>query len=293
MPTPSITAPVMEKLRSYQKDEITEYHIYSVLSGSIQDAHNREILQRMAKEELHHYTIWQRYTGEDITPDWKRVWFYYLVSRIFGLTFGIKLMERVEGRASWTYESLIPVLPEAEQIMDQEKRHESEIIALIDEQRLQYVGSIVLGLNDALVEFTGTLAGLTFALQNSRLIALVGLIMGIAASLSMAASEYLSQKSDARGKSAFIASIYTGTAYIVTVAVLIMPFLLLESPFMALPVTLAGAIAIIILFTWYTSVAQDLPFFRRFLEMAGLSLGIAAISFVIGIAIRVFLQVTV
>jgi VIT1/CCC1 family predicted Fe2+/Mn2+ transporter len=33
-----------------------------------------------------------------------------------------------------------------------------------------YLGSIVLGLNDALVELTGVLAGLTLALQNSEII---------------------------------------------------------------------------------------------------------------------------
>ena len=67
---------------------------------------------------------------------------------------------------------------------------------MIREKQLDYVGSIVLGLNDALVELTGALAGLTLALQNTRLIAIAGLITAIAASFSMAASEYLSNKSD-------------------------------------------------------------------------------------------------
>jgi VIT1/CCC1 family predicted Fe2+/Mn2+ transporter len=247
----------------------------------------------MAQEELDHYRIWQRYTSEEIAPDRGKIWAYSLISRLFGLTFGVKLMERAEAKATVTYDTLVPTFPEAEQILAQEIQHEKEIIALIDEKKLHYVGSVVLGLNDALVEFTGTLAGLTFALQNSRLIALVGLIMGVAAALSMAASEYLSQKSDAGGKNAFTASLYTGSAYFVTVAVLIAPFLLLESPFIALPLTLAGAVTIIVLFTWYTSVAQDLPFWKRFIEMAGLSLGIAAISFLIGMAIRAFLGVTI
>ena len=60
----------------------------------------------------------------------------------------------------------------------------------------RYTGSIVLGLNDALVELTGALAGLTLALQDTKLIALTGSITGIAAALSMGASEYLSTKSE-------------------------------------------------------------------------------------------------
>ena len=47
---------------------------------------------------------------------------------------------------------------------------------------------MVLGLNDALVELTGTIAGLTFVLTNTTLIAMAGIITGIAATLSMAAS---------------------------------------------------------------------------------------------------------
>jgi VIT1/CCC1 family predicted Fe2+/Mn2+ transporter len=152
---------------------------------------------------------------------------------------------------------------------------------------------VVLGLNDALVEFTGTLAGLTFAIHNTQVIAIAGLIMGVAASLSMAASEYLSQRSDGGPSDPFKASVYTGIAYILTVALLIAPFLLLASPYIALAITLAGAVCIIFFFTFYLSVAKDLPFWRRFLEMAAVSLGISAISFVIGLLIRVFLNVDV
>ena len=69
---------------------------------------------------------------------------------------------------------------------------------MIDEEKVKHIGSMVLGINDALVEITGTLAGLTFALQNSALVGLAGLITGIAATLSMGASEYLSQNSEGK-----------------------------------------------------------------------------------------------
>ena len=51
-------------------------------------------------------------------------------------------------------------MPSAKEIVEDEDKHEQELIDLIDEERLRYVGSIVLGLNDALVELTGALAGL-------------------------------------------------------------------------------------------------------------------------------------
>ena len=69
-----------------------------------------------------------------------------------------------------------------------EQEHEAALIELIDEERLRYISSMVLGLNDALVELTGALAGFTFALGNTTTIAMAGFITGSAATLSMAAS---------------------------------------------------------------------------------------------------------
>lgn len=282
-----------KRILSAQKAEITEHHIYAHLTDAAPDARNQAVLRDIAAEELSHYGIWKGYTHRDIAPDNLRVWYYYAMARLLGITFTLKLMESVEKRAQHADPAALAAIPEYASILANEEKHEKELIALIDEERLKYVGSIVLGLNDALVEFTGTLAGLTFALQDTRIIAVAGLIMGIAASLSMAASEYLSQRSEGGETDPLKASIYTGIAYVVTVALLILPFLLLESPFLALVFTLAGAVAVIFVFTFYISVAKDLPFYRRFGEMLAISLGIAAISFAIGLVIRVFLNVNV
>ncbi len=281
-----------DEIAGMQRGEITEYHIYRMLASSVADRHNSEILSRMAEEEKHHATIWKRYSGRDIKPERLRIWFYYLISRIFGITFGIKLMENRENKAVRTYGEFSGVIPEIEEIISDEEEHERQIISLLDEKRLKYVGSIVLGLNDAIVEFTGSLAGFTIALQNTAVIGMVGFIMGIAAALSMAASEYLSQKSDPTGSNPATAAGYTGIAYIAAVVILVLPFLILQDPFIALAFTLAGAIGIIICFTFYTSVAQDLPFGKRFIEMAVISLGIAAVSFIIGILVRIAFNVS-
>jgi VIT1/CCC1 family predicted Fe2+/Mn2+ transporter len=280
-------------LLAMQRGEITEHHIYAKIAAAQKDPHNREVLTRIAQDELGHYGIWKRYTHQDVEPNTARIWFYYLIARVFGITFAIKLMEGVEKRAQSYDKALIDKIPEIQTILTNEETHERELIALIDEERLKYVGSVVLGLNDALVEFTGTLAGLTFAIQNTQIIAVVGLIMGVAASLSMGASEYLSQRSDGGPTDPLKASVYTGVAYILTVALLILPFLVFTSPYYALMLTLLGAVMVIFLFTFYISVAKDLPFWKRFGEMLLISLGIAAISFVIGIFIRTGLNINV
>jgi VIT1/CCC1 family predicted Fe2+/Mn2+ transporter len=289
-----LTEENLNKISTLQRNEITEHHIYLRIARVTPDAHNREVLSRIAAEELAHYTIWKQYTAKDIAPSILRVWFYYLIARLLGMTFAIKLMEGVEQGAQTGDEALLAAIPEMPAMLANEVNHERELIALIDEERLKYVGSVVLGLNDALVEFTGTLAGLTFAIQNSQIIAVAGLITGVAASLSMAASEYLSQRSDGTTSTdPKKAAVYTGITYIVTVALLILPFLILKSPYIALVFTLIGAVLVIFVFTFYISVAKDLPFWKRFAEMAAISLGIAAISFVIGLLIRVLLNVTV
>jgi vacuolar iron transporter family protein len=288
-----ITPELHARLEILQKGEITEYHIYRKLAALIPDPNNRSVLEKMADEELGHSLFWKKHTGKEVGPDRAKVEFYYLVSRLFGLTFGIKLMEMRESEAVETYREISAYVPEAAGILRHEEEHEAQIIEMIDEKSLRYVGSVVLGINDALVEFCGSLAGFTLALQNTQLIAAAGLIMGIAASLSMGASEYLSRKSEGAEHNPLTAGFYTGGAYVLTVLVLIMPFLLLSEPLQAYAVTLTLAILIIVLFTFYTSVAKDLPFLKRFAEMAAISLGIAGISFVIGILVRIYLNVEV
>jgi vacuolar iron transporter family protein len=284
---------IMKAILSSQRAEITEHHIYTRIASVTPDAHNRGVLERIAKEELGHYDIWKQYTHRDVAPDSIRIVIYYVIALLLGITFTLKMMESVEKRAQKPDPVLISAIPEIPAMLAREEEHERELIALIDEERLRYMGSVVLGLNDAIVEFTGMLAGLTFALQNSRIIAVAALITGVAAALSMGSSEYLSQKSEPTALDPIRAALYTGIAYMVVVVLLVFPFLLLQSPDNALVLTLLAAVAVIFLFTYYISVAKDLPFRSRFLEMLAISFGIAAISFVIGLVIRYFLNISV
>ncbi|MBN2467664.1 MAG: VIT1/CCC1 transporter family protein [Deltaproteobacteria bacterium] len=282
-----------ERLLVHQKNEITEYHLYGKLSRGLRHPENRRILEKIAQEELRHHHIWQNHTQQDVSPDQWAIRKYYWISRVLGFTFGLKLMERREEDAQAGYEELIQVIPQAETIMREENEHEAALLQMLDEERLRYTGSMVLGLSDALVELTGVLAGLTLALQDTKLIALTGSITGIAAALSMGASEYLSTKTEPTVKSPFKAAVYTGSAYLVTVLLLVLPFLVLSNYYLSLSCTLAGAVSIIALFNYYISVAKDEPFRRRFFEMAGLSLGVAAFSFLIGFLMRTFLGIDI
>ncbi|MFH1255881.1 MAG: VIT1/CCC1 transporter family protein [Candidatus Diapherotrites archaeon] len=282
-----------KRLLEAQKNEITEHLIYKRLSWATKDKPNSEVLEAISKDELKHYNQWKALTGENVRPDALKLSWFVWVSRIFGLTFGVKLMEKGEEGAQKNYSEIAKTIPEAKAILDDEDRHEKELVAMINEERLQYVGSIVLGINDALVELTGALAGFTLALQNSAIIAMVGLITGIAAALSMGASEYLSTKTEKNVKNPKKAAIYTGSVYMVTVLLLVLPFFVFSEVLVSLFFTLCVAVAVIFIFTFYVSVAQDINFRERFLEMALISLGVAAISFGIGFLVRIFLNIDV
>jgi VIT1/CCC1 family predicted Fe2+/Mn2+ transporter len=275
-----------ERLRTFQRNEITEYHIYRRLARTLRDPDNRRVLESIADDERRHYEQWKAYSGKEVAPDRIKLWKYYLISRLLGITFGIKLMERGEEGAQENYASIAEAIEEAREIARDENQHEQELIAMLDEERLRYTGSIVLGLNDALVELTGALAGLTLALRNTTMIALTGSITGIAAALSMGASEYLSTSSEETEKNPIRASVYTGITYMVTVLLLILPYLLVGNYLICLALTLAIALLIIAAFNYYVSVAKDEPFRRRFLEMTGLSLSVATLSFGIGYLLR-------
>lgn len=280
-----LTKEIIDIIGKFQQNEVTEYEIYRRIACKEKDEKNRGILEQIANEEKGHADFWKSFTQVDFKPKKFKVLFFYCVIRLLGTTFGIKLMERGELNAQVNYAALLPYIPEIQSVINDEDDHEQKLIALIEEERLNYVGSIVLGLNDALVELTGALAGLSFGFQNTKVIAFAGLITGIAASFSMSAAEYLSQKHEGVTNPIKSAT-YTGIAYLATVGLLILPYLIFDNYLICLAITLSIAIFIILFFNYYVSVAKDLPFRKRFLEMAGISLGVSAITFGISVLIK-------
>lgn len=279
-------------IKKMQQNELNESIIYEEIAKFAKGEENKQVLHRLAQEEKAHYEIWKKYTGIEMKPQKAKIFRYKLIARIFGFTFAVKLMENGEEAAQEEYGLVAEEVEESIFIRQQEEEHESALLEMLDEESLQYVGSMVLGLNDALVELTGSLAGFTFALQNTKLIALSGLIIGISATFSMASSEFLAARSEGRDDALKSCS-YTGTAYLITVILLIAPYLLFGAGgyIPALICMLLIVILIIAGFTYYTSVAQDQPFKSRFWEMALISVGVAVVSFVVGILAKRFLGV--
>ncbi len=289
MPDQPLSSALLKKVLCFQQEEVTNEAIYRELSRRLPDMENAKIVGRIADEEKKHAERWEAITGVVLKPSRITLWIFFIIARFLGLTFAIKKLENGESEAQSGYETIRKEFPDVQKIIDEEKEHEHLLINLIDEERLKYAGSIVLGLNDALVELTGALAGFTFAFQNTRLVAMTGLITGISAAFSMASSEYLSQRSDGEnGISPGKSAMYTGVAYIFTVIMLVLPFFLVEHFMVALALTLVIVVLIILGFNYYLCTAKELSFKKHFTEMLLLSLGVTVLSFGVGMAVKHF-----
>ncbi len=270
----------------FQKSEITEHEIYKNLAKRVRGLKSRRILSQIADDEMRHYNVWKTYTRQDAAPNRVRVWVFTFVSIVFGFTFAIKLMENNEKRAHLLYSRFPGSFKEVNGIIRDEEEHEQALQMLFDEERLQYAGSVIFTLNNALVELMGVLAGLTFVLQNSRAVALTASITGIAAAFSMGASSYIATASVPGGGNALVAALSTGFAYILTVLLLIAPYFIFNDLVRSFGASLFLAVVIIGLFNYYISVVRLLSFKSRFLQMVMLSATVAALSFLAGYLIR-------
>ena len=278
------------QLLSLQRMEATEGEIYRRLAKKQKNPSNQKILEQIAEEEGRHEAVLAKATGQTVKPMMWKVWLHSQMAWIFGLTFAVKMLERVERDASTEYRKL-----GYDDLADEEDSHEQRLIGLLEEGRLNYIGSVVLGMSDALIELTGALAGLTFAFGDLKLVALAGLVTGIAAAFSMGASEYLSTRSEKKDANPLTAAMFTWIAYLLTVFLLVAPYLLispdtppvygLEPHVLALVCTLIIGIVVIASFNFYVSVVEEVSFLHRFAEMAGLLFVVSLISFGIGIVL--------
>ena len=144
MENKNITPDVLNLIFKFQKNEITEYYLYKKLANIQKNSENKTILEKIALEEKAHHDFWSKYTNKEAKPNKFKIFKFYWIVRIFGLTFGIKLMENGEVKAQENYSKIIEVIPEAQNIAKDEEEHETQLINLIHEEKLNYVGSICL-----------------------------------------------------------------------------------------------------------------------------------------------------
>lgn len=277
-----------------QQNEINDNALYLALAKREKDAENRTVFEKIAGEELSHYRFWEGITGATRRPSRMLIRFYLLLVSLFGTSFALKLVERRERWAEAFYRSLFEAYPDAKRIYAQESAHEHELIGMLQDRKLLYAGAVVLGMNDALVELTGTLSGIALAFDHTLAVGITGAIMGIAASLSMAGSSYLEAKENPdESIRAGVYAAYTGISYILTTLLLVLPFFLLSSIATALAAMFTGAFVSIALYNFYVAVAKEQSFIRRTSQMLLITFGVALISFAIGYAVHRYLGIDI
>ena len=288
----TISPELMKLVKKAQIDEEQGAILYSFMAKREKNEENKKLLEKMSEDEKAHAEVWKNFTKKNLKPNKFSVLWLKILTVVMGFTFVVKTMQKKENLAQSGYEKMQNELPEAAKMLEDERRHEKELYNMLDEERLHYIGAMVLGLNDALVELTGAIAGVTFALANARLVALTGIITGVSATFSMAASNYLAERADNNPK-ALKSSIYTGVAYLVTVALLVLPYLLFPTHMYvaAFAVMIVTVILIIMFFNFYISVAKEEPFLKNFVTMAIISLSVAVISYIIGVLAKELLGI--
>ena len=288
------TPPAMPPLPAYDRFAAVEYEhmtLYAALARHERNAEFRAILERLVEHERADFEYWRERAQrkEYALPAWKPL-LYLMLRSLLGLTFTAKLRERKEKDVERAYAELLDgadALPREEiaALVAKEEDHERMLIGLIREERVARIGNIVLGVNDGLIELTGALVGFTFAFSSLPLAAVSGLITGVAATLSMAASAFMQARYE-DGRDPRAAAVSTGASYLAVVVLLVSPYFFAATLFAALATMLAFAVVIVAAVTGYVAVVFERPFARQFLLMLAMSLGVAAASFLLGSAFR-------
>lgn len=283
-----MVAPTLQtNILRYCEDEFTDHLVYHRLAGREKDPAKKKILEQLSKQEEDHYRFWNSLIA-DHSPRIKH-WFiaFVIVLRyVFGLTFVIKFLERHEENVIEEYKSVLSEFKGKdkkylEKMISEEEKHEKYFVSQINEGVVKYLGFIVLGLADAIIEISGVHAGFLGVTSSTTMAGVAGLVVGFAAAISMAAAAYLQAKQDP-SRNPVTSAIITGISYILAVTFLALPYFLTGHMVLAFAVSLFGAMLLTAYFTFYSAILFDRSFSREFLESAALALGTAVATFFFG-----------
>jgi VIT1/CCC1 family predicted Fe2+/Mn2+ transporter len=285
----------------FAANEYRDYVVYKELARVETRPGFKKILEELVEHERGDFEFWKEFSSqkEFHVGRWNLM-LYVMMRKVLGLTFTARFLEGREKEAVAAYDSYLKTVSDPhireriEKIIEHERYHEHTLIENIGETRVKFVSSVVLGLNDGLIELTGAMTGFAFALQSTLVVALAGAITGISASMSMAASAYQQARHEnTQEKSPGLAAFFTGTSYLVVVLILIAPFLLIPNTFTALGLMFFFVLAIVVAVSFYSSVLLERRFIIQCAEMLAFSVGVAIVAFILGLGLRELIGVSV
>ncbi len=280
-------APTRKELINYCEDEYTDHLVYKKLAAREKISERKEILQQLSQQEEEHYQFWKDVLNGYV-PRSRRFFlnFVVLLRYFFGLTFAVKFLERHEKQVIEEYRRIQPqfdgeVGARLERMIADEEKHEDFFIGQINEGVVKYLGFIVLGLADAIIEITGVHAGFLGVTSSTTMAGVAGLIVGFAAAISMGTAAYLQAKQSTE-RNPLTSALITGFSYILAVVALALPYFLTHHMLAAFIISLVMAMLLTAYFTFYSAVLFERHFGKEFLESSLLTLGTAVATYLFG-----------
>lgn len=275
--------------REFIDNEYKDQMVYSMLARIEKNGSRKQLLSKLAEIEKSHADFWQSHSPA-YRP--KVSWIYLrllvLVRLIFGVTFVVKMLENHEKETMKKYVNISRRLDEKnperiaiDKIIKEESEIETSLVSSIDEAIVRYVGFVMLGLADAIIEVTGVQAGF-LGVTNSALVAgLAGLIVGIAASISMGAAAYLQARQSSTDK-AFLPALMTGVIYLLTVLIIASPYFVISQLATALAVSIMISAGLVAVFSFFVSVVQNRSFRKELFINISLLATVIIVTYTLG-----------
>ena len=199
---------VLKDALKFYENECSDSFLYSTLAEMERDREFREKLENISRMEGEHASFWQSFLKRrGVTPKIKNRNIYTGIIKVLRVIFGrvliASLFELGESTAISSYIAFL----ESESLTEEERTQLKKII--MDEleheeifsrsKQLFHVENLrdfILGMNDGLVEILGAVTGLSAVYTNKPfMVAISGLIVGVAGALSMGIGSFISVRS--------------------------------------------------------------------------------------------------
>jgi VIT1/CCC1 family predicted Fe2+/Mn2+ transporter len=303
--------------RDFMRDEFRDSAVYARLAADEADPGAKGLLLMLSATERSHARDWQSLLkgraklGRDSIILKATIAEMLIVRKLFGIAFVVKYLERHERYGLAKYRTALrdPSLTRREgrhirRIIREDAAYEATLVRQAEAYKgeLVYSQSIILGLNDGLVEILALVAGIAVVATSSLMVVALGLLAGISGTLSMAGGAYLSAKSGelvVNGKSSRRTSnprkeaAYTGLWYFIGALISVLPFIAgmtgLEGDLVAM-VLVAAALAAA---SSVIAIMSGTSIRKRATEMVAISLGAALVTVAIGTLARYYLGFTI
>ena len=300
----------IKKLEKFLETERMHAIMYSHLAKEEDHPKHKRFLNKLTAEEKKHEELLREILkDEGVKPRrshflWLKLAFYRFISAIFGVPFGIAVIEREEDQTIKEYIAALSQIKEKRStdklktIIKDEEAGEQELQDNLNDysEHFDYIKSIVFGLNDGLVEILAVVAGLAVVATSPFVVVIGGIIVGISGTLSMAGGAYLSSKSynlveeEKKGTSTtnspFKDAAYTGIFYFLGSLSSVVPFAAGLSGFAGILTAIIIVSIVLILGSAVIGIVSKTSIKRRSLEMLTISLGAAFVTIILGIILR-------